>query len=95
MSWRKSKYLGFAWAGLSASGKTEIWRVTSMSSGDLLGGVCWYGPWRQYVFEPEDGTVFNNGCLNDISDFLSEMNAARRSYKPVAEARQQPPTEDS
>lgn len=90
MAWRESKYLGFAWAGLSASGKTEIWRVTSMSSGDLLGGVAWYGPWRQYVFEPEDGTVFNDGCLTDIADFLAEMTAAHRrraSRAPETEAR--------
>lgn len=82
MSWRESRYLAFAWAGRSASGKTEVWRVTSMSSGDLLGGVSWYGPWRQYVFEPEGGCVFNNGCLNDVSGFLAEMNASHRA-KPV------------
>lgn len=81
MGWRDSKYLGLSWAGTSASGKTEVWRVTSMSSGDLLGGVCWYGPWRQYVFEPEDATVFNSGCLADIRDFLVEMNTAHREAR--------------
>ena len=82
--WRDSKYLAFAWAGTSESGRTERWAVTSTSSGDRLGTVSWYGPWRQYVFEPMPDCVFNDGCLADITGFLSEVNAARRAgRRPV------------
>ena len=79
--WRNSKYLAFAWSGLSASGLTERWAVTSMSSGDRLGGVAWYGPWRQYTFDPERGTLFNSGCLAEIAAFLVEMTEAQRKRR--------------
>lgn len=84
-NWRMSRYLDFAWAGRSSSGRTQRWSVTSKSSGARLGIVSWYGPWRQYVIEPEPGCVFNNGCLNDISAFLTEMNENQRRV-PQAES---------
>lgn len=76
--WRTNRYLRFDDAGTSRSGKTREWAVFSKSQNSLLGMVSWYGPWRQYVFEPEDGCVFNNGCLDAISDFCTEQNTAHR-----------------
>ena len=29
--------------------KTNVWAITSKSSGDLLATIKWYGPWHQYV----------------------------------------------
>ena len=81
--WRNSKYLLFSWSGQSASGRTNRWTVDAARSGDLLGQVEWYAPWRQYVFEPEPGCVFNVGCLDDISAFLAEQNQARRPASPT------------
>lgn len=77
--WRANPYLTFEGFGRSASGKTGVWRVLSKSQGSLLGMVKWYGPWRQYIFEPMPDCVFNNGCLDAISSFCSEQNATQRT----------------
>lgn len=81
MSWRNSKYLDFSWLGQSSTGRTQRWTVDGKRSGDILGVVEWYGPWRQYVFAPDPDTVFNLGCLLDIADFVAEQNAKQREER--------------
>lgn len=60
--------------------KTHQWKVISARSGDMLGAVRWYGPWRQYTFQPESLTTFNRECLNDIIKFLDQVNAEHRAH---------------
>ena len=43
-------------------------------SGDVLGGIAWYGRWREYVFVPDAGTVYSEGCLQDIVAKVGAMN---------------------
>lgn len=65
--------------------KTHTYRVVSMSKGILLGEVKWHGPWRQFCFFPEDGTLWNSDCLATIQDFLAELKAQRkRTIIPAA-----------
>lgn len=82
--WRNSKYLEFKPIAVQPQRRTQRWGVVSKSSGDVLGLVEWYGPWRQYIVEPREGCVFNNGCLNDISAFLTEQNEAHRRARMEA-----------
>ena len=49
------------------------------SRNEALGGVQWYGPWRQYCFFPEIDTVFNIGCLNDINHFIGQLASQRHT----------------
>lgn len=58
--------------------KTSVWKCVSKSHGDVLGLVKWYGSWRQYCFFPVGSTVFNIGCMADISDFIQKAEAARK-----------------
>lgn len=60
--------------------KTSYWTVRSVRHGDLLGDIKWYGPWRQYVFEPFNA-IFNKQCLNDISTFIEARMQARKKVK--------------
>lgn len=69
-----TQYLKFQCVGTSTSGKTEIWQIFNLKSGILLGTIKWYGRWRQYVFYPEPDTLFNNRCLADIMNQLSDLN---------------------
>lgn len=73
-----SEYLHFESLGKSASGKTLVYGVISVTQGDLLGHIRWYGPWRQYCFFPAPGTIWNVGCLNDINQFIARLMAERR-----------------
>ena len=70
----RTEYLLFRKTGHSKSGKTEIWDVLSRNGGQVLGTIKWFGRWRQYVFKPVEDTVYNNGCLRDIMNKLSDLN---------------------
>ena len=62
------------------TGKTWVYEINSKSSGESLGYVKWYGPWRQYWFEPYNAG-FNSGCLKDITQFLDDLMEERRISK--------------
>jgi hypothetical protein len=57
---------------------THIVEVIAVRDGALLGVIKWYGAWRQYVFAPEPGCVFNVGCLRTINDNVHVMNEIRK-----------------
>ena len=42
----------------------------------VLGMVCYYVPWKQFIITPDPypGIVFSSDCLDDISDFLNQLN---------------------
>jgi hypothetical protein len=39
----------------------------------MLGIIKWFGRWRQYAFFPDNGTVYNVECLNDITIHIKEL----------------------
>lgn len=65
-----------------AARKTNIIGVYSRSSGDLLGRIKWFGRWRQYVFFPEPGTIWNPECLDAVNAQVRALMALRRSADP-------------
>ena len=69
---QKTKYMTFQL--VARKPKTTVWNVINNKSGFLLGGIEWYGPWRQYVLGTYGECIFNNSCLDDISKFLTELN---------------------
>jgi hypothetical protein len=56
--------------------KTKIYLVVSKCSGDALGKVRWYPPWRHYCFFPTLSfeTVHSDRCLLSISKFVTNLN---------------------
>lgn len=70
----QSQYLEFELdLEASAGRKTEVWRIYSKRSGDLLGTIKWFGRWRQYAFFPEEGTIWNNDCLATVHIFVTDL----------------------
>jgi len=63
---------------LLAGRKTHNYRVYNITSGGELGLIAWYGPWRQYCFFPQDGTVWSGGCLHDIQACLTRLSGVPR-----------------
>lgn len=59
--------------------KTRVWDVINIKSGDRIGQIRFYGPWRQYSFFPAPSTVFSTGCLGEITEFISAHKNDRRS----------------
>lgn len=72
-----SQYMNFE--DITPAGrKTKIIIVTAKRDGATLGEVSWWGAWRQYVFIPNEGTVFNKGCMNDIIAVIDKLMAERK-----------------
>ena len=58
--------------------KTNIYEVTSKDGGYLLGTIRWYSRWRKYCFYPVEGTIYEETCLREISQFLEDQTAIQR-----------------
>ena len=80
---RIGKYLSVFLLPRGRGRKTDRWevfnRVGDPKCDDPLGDINWYARWRQYVFDPNFGTVWNSRCLIDIAEFLkAEMEKRKR-----------------
>lgn len=58
--------------------RTVVVDIFSTRSGHNLGRIGWWGPWRQYTFQPEDGSIWNTGCLATVSAYIDVLMAERR-----------------
>jgi hypothetical protein len=58
--------------------KTTVWGIYNNSSKFQLGTISYYPSWRQYVFDPQPNTTFNNGCLIDIINVLNALNKLQK-----------------
>jgi len=81
MSEVKTKYQYIHFVKTAEKPKTTVWSCRNNRSGEELGEVKWYGPWRQYCFHPHDFTVFNVGCLKDVCDFIEQLPRKTRMEK--------------
>jgi len=72
----ETKYMDFIRVDVG-QGKTQRWTVWN-KNGPALGDICWYGGWRQYVFQPCSLTEFNHSCLTDIATFLQRLNSEHK-----------------
>lgn len=61
--------------------KTQVWIIYAKRNMAVLGQVSWKGSWRQYAFKPTDGSVFNPGCMDEVSAFCRELTDAHRREK--------------
>ena len=66
--------------GTSESGKTKIFSVM-MKNRDVtfaeLGQISYKFSWRKYAFFPHEDTCFEEICLQNITDFLKELNGQK------------------
>jgi hypothetical protein len=63
---------------MSPSGLTKVWTVR-IASGQSLGEIRWYAPWRKYAFFPMNYTTWDNNCLNELVAFLDNENAKKKA----------------
>lgn len=56
--------------------KTSKWHIYSRGS-DRLGVVEWYGAWHQYIFVPDEYTVFSAGCMRDLIEFIAAIRRGK------------------
>jgi len=75
----ESKYIEFML--IEKKPKTDVFAIISKSHLDQLGIIKWYAPWRQYCFFPEEQTIWNTNCMQDVKEFIRILMAKRRSAK--------------
>jgi len=80
-----SGYLRFQLVEDSGTRRTQSYAVRSRRSGEFLGRIAWYSPWRRYVFSPMEMTDYDAECLEDIALFLGCLMAGRPAAVPPEE----------
>ena len=80
-------YIRFEMNPQDARKKTLTWTVYTLDEWLQLGQVKWYAPWRKYCFFPASVTVWEEKCLNEISDFIfTHTEAHKRARHTLAVA---------
>lgn len=59
----------------------KVWSCRNNHSGEELGTVVYYDPWRQYVYQPTVQAVYSEGCLTDIADFLKQLKGENKDAR--------------
>lgn len=54
------------------------WYVRNNKSKSILGQIELYSEWDDYVFSADPKSVFNDECLKDIIDFISQLKKEGR-----------------
>lgn len=66
--------------------KTHQWKVMHDRSfknlpPEQIGLIGWHGAWHQYVFVPEECTLWSKGCLEEVVKKLATINKEWRELK--------------
>ena len=51
----------------------NLYFIINNRSGDLLGRIVWYPPWRMWIAHFLDDVVWSSGCLADIQDAIGKI----------------------
>ena len=57
-----------------AGRKTQVLEVWNIRHNDLLGTICWHGPWRHYVYAPAGPSIYSTGCLQQIQAWIDQAS---------------------
>lgn len=60
--------------------KTQVWKVMTKEH-CFLGIIKWLPSWRKYAFFPEEQTIYENICLNEIANFIGRLMDERKMRK--------------
>jgi hypothetical protein len=75
----KENFLKFVMNQRPKEKKTDIWEIMSVQSGETLGEIRWWGAWRKYVFAPANKTIWDNKCMQEVQDFITEEISKRKN----------------
>lgn len=66
--------------------KTRTYDVVAKQEGTFLGRIRWHSSWCKYVFEPIQGTIYEETCLRDIAEFCETKT---KEYKQAKKTRRE------
>lgn len=71
---KKTKYITFK--EMDILHKKMSYRVINNRAQETIGTIEYYPSWRQYCFFPFSGSVWNDGCLEEIIEFIGELKCS-------------------
>ncbi len=71
------EWLEFITLAVNPDRRTHVWQVRNRKTGDNLGYIIWYAPWRQYILSPGGDTLWSASCLIESADFIRAQMEAR------------------
>ena len=51
--------------------------VNNKHDGSMIGKIGFYTAWRKWVFEPDEGTIYDYSCLIDLAEFLKSIKEGK------------------
>ncbi|MFH2116739.1 MAG: hypothetical protein ABII85_01705 [Bacillota bacterium] len=72
----QSKYLNFIVYPPSGMKKTYVIFVKN-KTGETLGTIKYHAPWRKYVWRPNNNTIYDLVCNEDINKILAYYEGNR------------------
>jgi hypothetical protein len=61
--------------------KTKVYGIYTLNTDDLIGTIKWHPSWRQYCFFPCSETVWSNGCLKDVENFIYQISKEQKEMR--------------
>jgi hypothetical protein len=77
----KGTYIRFRMIENPPGAKTHSWWVETKNGVDCLGIISWYGGWRKYTFRSESGSEFEEICLREIAQFITDRTAEHKAKR--------------
>ena len=81
MTVKMTKWLEFRLLRRTDSGKTNVYQIWSKKPSFLVGEIRWYNGFRRYSFFPDGNAVFEETCMQDITDFLKQVSENHKTKK--------------
>lgn len=50
-----------------------VYSIDNNRSGQSLGNVLYYAPWKRWVARFDDDSVWSDDCLADVRDFIGRL----------------------
>lgn len=57
--------------------ETKVYEVLTKDE-EFLGIIKWHGPWRKYIFFPDDKTMYDSNCMRMLAGFIDDMMEERK-----------------
>ena len=73
----KGKYFSI-YSIIKENRKTPIYWLLNNDNFNL-GEIKWFPAWRKYCFYPNMDTIWDTKCLEEVIEFMNQINNKRRS----------------
>jgi hypothetical protein len=75
----KGTYIRFRLIEDPPEAPTPRWWVQTKNGESVLGFIDFFDGWRKYTFRPEAGSEFEEICLREIAQFISDRTAEHKA----------------